>query len=145
VVVRPSAYALLEDAATRLAVADTARGCFLPGGGIEPGETPEDAVHREVSEECGLTVHVRPWSVRAIDIVYSADENAYFEKRSIFFEAQLDDPVLCAPAEHRLLWLSGNDAAQHLLHPSHRWAVTQWRAYRDRMRMDGTDPSRLTP
>ncbi len=30
----------------------------LPGGGIDPGETPEDAVVREILEETGLTVKI---------------------------------------------------------------------------------------
>ena len=30
----------------------------LPGGGMEPGETPEECIVREVREECGIAVEV---------------------------------------------------------------------------------------
>jgi len=33
-------------------------GWTLPGGGLEPGEEPEDAVVREVEEETGYTVRL---------------------------------------------------------------------------------------
>ncbi|MBQ9873383.1 MAG: NUDIX hydrolase [Thermoguttaceae bacterium] len=37
--------------------------CF-PGGGIEPGETPEEAIRREFREETGLEIRVRRFLAR---------------------------------------------------------------------------------
>ena len=56
--VRPSAYGLVIDRDGRLGVVRTPQGLFLAGGGIEPRETPHDAVVREMREECGLDVSV---------------------------------------------------------------------------------------
>ena len=64
-VVRPSAYGLVTDSEGRVAVVRTAHGLFLPGGGIEAGETAREAVTREVREECGLDVQLGSWAVHA--------------------------------------------------------------------------------
>jgi len=48
-------------AARRTRPAAAAGRWELPGGKVEPGETPEDAVVREVAEELGCTIGVDGW------------------------------------------------------------------------------------
>jgi 8-oxo-dGTP diphosphatase len=125
--VRPSAYGLVVDSENRIAVVRTPLGFFLPGGGMEPGETPRDAVLREVLEECGLEVRIGAWSARAVDFVYSPTEQVHFEKRNTFLDARPSGPrVTPREPDHELEWMSPPAAAANLAHPSHRWAVEQW-------------------
>lgn len=72
-VVMPSVGAVIHDEAGRILLAqnrDTG-GYMLPGGAIDPGESPRQAVVREVREETGLDVEpesiaavIGPWHVR---------------------------------------------------------------------------------
>lgn len=59
----PAVGAVVQDATGRLLVIlrgkEPAMGCWsLPGGRVEPGETHEQAVVREVAEETGIAVRV---------------------------------------------------------------------------------------
>ena len=126
-VIRPSAYGLLEDRDGRLAVVRSRDGIFLPGGGVDAGETPEEAVRREALEECGLIVRPGRWVVRAVQFAHSASERAHFEKRSTFMECATEGSDRTRlEAGHELLWVDEEEATRILNHASHAWAVRQW-------------------
>jgi 8-oxo-dGTP diphosphatase len=63
---RIAAYGVARDAEGRLLLARaspalTLRGrWFLPGGGVQHGESPPESLRREMEEESGLTVSVGP-------------------------------------------------------------------------------------
>jgi 8-oxo-dGTP diphosphatase len=56
---RPGACAVIRGADDRLAFVSSKGGrLFLPGGGLRPGEPPEDALLREIIEEIGWRAHI---------------------------------------------------------------------------------------
>lgn len=126
-VIRPSAYGLCAGEHGRLAVVRTARGTYLPGGGIDADESPEDAIAREAREEGGLILRVGVWRIRALQFVYSEPEQTHYEKRSTFIDCAVDGPgVPVLETDHELMWLSPQLAHDRLSHESQRWAVRCW-------------------
>ena len=63
---RMAAYGVVRDDEDRLLLARAAHtltiggSWFLPGGGVQHGESPVDSVRREIEEESGLVVTVGP-------------------------------------------------------------------------------------
>jgi 8-oxo-dGTP diphosphatase len=120
---RPSSYALVRNLHGDFAVARTAVACLLPGGGIDPGETPEQTVEREAQEECGLILMPLSRIGQAIEFSYSIASNAYYEKDSVFIAANVVGSTSPIEADHQLLWLNPDKTLSALSHGSHRWAV----------------------
>ena len=128
---RPGAYAVIEDDAGLIAVIATGRGWFLPGGGMDAGETAVDALQREVLEETGYEVSLIAEIGAAVDYVFAADKNTHFRLRSRFYHARLGPKVADgAEPDHRLVWLARDDAPSRLTRPSQAWAVERMSARR---------------
>ncbi|HWE68037.1 MAG TPA: NUDIX domain-containing protein [Acidimicrobiales bacterium] len=87
---RIAAYGVCVDAAGRLLLARAApsislRGrWFLPGGGVDHGESPADAVRREIQEEAGLTVELGPLLDVVSDVRMLPDETSLHTVRVIY-------------------------------------------------------------
>lgn len=120
---RPGAYAVLWRGGRLLVTRQDAPvpELQLPGGGIDPGEAPLRALHREVREETGWSIAapVRLGAYRRF--TYMPDYDLWAEKLCHVYLAR---PALClgAPTEagHSALWLAAGEAAASLTSPGDR-------------------------
>ena len=129
---RPAAFVILEQggriACVRVAWRRGGPKIDLPGGGLDPGETPAQAAARECGEEAGLRVAVEGEAFAAADHYFVNDEGASNNTRGRFFTGRLlgEAPELKIEDDHSLLWLDPTEALRALDRDSHAWAVAAW-------------------
>ncbi len=113
---RPGAYAILpREGRLLMTFQSTPEPEFqLPGGGIDPGESPVQALHREVWEETGWSI-ANPRRLGTYRrFVFMPEYDIMAEKICHIFLAR---PILCqrtVPMEpdHTALWLAPEMAAE---------------------------------
>jgi 8-oxo-dGTP diphosphatase len=117
---REAAYAVILDSDRRVAVVRGKSGLFLPGGGVEAGESPQEALLRESLEECGRPLEIMRAIGRAIQ--YCHGESGPFRAHHRFFEARFQGPT-ARPAADPLEWVYIDEASLWFRYESHVWAV----------------------
>jgi 8-oxo-dGTP diphosphatase len=122
-IVRPGAYAVIEGNDKRIALIETGDGYFLPGGGIEAGETEVYALKRELIEEIGYQISVMAEIESAVEYIKASEEEKYYQIQSKFYKIQIGSKIGSGiETDHRLVWLSPADALKLLTRQSQVWA-----------------------
>lgn len=100
----------------------------LPGGGIDPGESPIPALHREVMEETGWTM-TAPQRLGAFRrFVFMPEYDLWADKICTIYVAR---PVRChgpaLEAGHTAVWMPSDQATQFLANAGDRHFVQRAR------------------
>jgi 8-oxo-dGTP diphosphatase len=125
---RAAAYAVIRRADGRVAAVRAAvrggAGVWLPGGGAEAGESPEQTVLREIREELGQAARITGRIGEAVQYFHAHGDGCWYEMTAVFFRVELvGEPD--APAEHELVWLDAEREADAFLHACHAWAAAR--------------------
>lgn len=132
---RPGVYAILPRAGGVLLTCQMSPvlEIQLPGGGIDPGEQPVQALHREVFEETGWHI-ARPRRLGMFRrFVYMPEYALWAEKLCHVYVAW---PARCLSAptepEHEAIWMAPDHAVQMLGNDGDRHFLARY--------LSGSDP-----
>lgn len=129
-VIRIVAAVVVSDDGRLLVVRKRGTTTFMqPGGKIEPGETPADAVVREVGEELG----VRVVDVRELGrhIAIAANEPGHTVDAQLF-AVEVDGVPSAAAEIEEMAWIDPRDPGDIVLAPLTTGAVFDWVRSQDR-------------
>ncbi|MFP7569370.1 NUDIX domain-containing protein [Marivita sp. S2033] len=126
---RTGAYAILPGEDGLLVTYQSAENSEyqLPGGGVDPGESPTQALVREVHEETGWRI-ARPQRLGAYRrFTFMPEYDLWAEKLCLIYMAL---PVMCygppTEADHTALWMTPDIALRHLVNSGDREFVRRF-------------------
>ena len=125
---RTGAYAVIQnDKKQFLCVKDSEGLLFLVGGGVDEGESPENALLRESIEETGHEIRIAEEIGKAerhwISSKYPSDSQ---HNVGILYAAELLEKV-AEPVEQEIMcWVDYSELEKNLLHEHHLYLIKQY-------------------
>jgi hypothetical protein len=121
---REAAYGFLFNINDEIAVVQTSRGYFLPGGGIEADESHVACLIREFQEELGYVIEVNDYLSSGTLIGYAPGKSKCLEMVGHnYLVADTGRRTTKVEMDHMLVWLSLQDARTKLRLTHQAWAI----------------------
>lgn len=126
---RIGVYGVIPDhSGRRILVLQAPNGAdFLPGGGVEDGESDQATLTRELLEEFGVSVDIDRKLGRAAEYFYSKHRKTAYYHPATFYACS-NWHITADPLEdfNTLMMMPLDLALAQLKRPTRRWAVAQW-------------------
>jgi 8-oxo-dGTP diphosphatase len=117
-------YGIVIRESESIALTRTSKGYFLPGGGVDDGESLETALKREIREEIRYESVIGEKVGVAVQYLHAEDEKTYIKKIGHFYCATLAEKVsMPYETHHELVWRPRARALKLLTHEFQAWAV----------------------
>ena len=121
---REAAYGILFNANDEIAVVQTSRGYFLPGGGIEADEDHTACLVREFQEEIGFVVEVKVYLSSGTLIGYAPGKSKWLEMVGHnYLVTDTGVRTSIVEMDHALVWMPLKDARTKLRLTHQAWAI----------------------
>ena len=109
----------------KVGVAETPKGLFLLGGGIKPGETDEECIARECTEETGYQVIIKE-KICSAETYCKHPQIGFFHPIQTYYLGELTSKTK-EPTEkdHLLKWLEYENLKGKMFSEMQNWALMQ--------------------
>ena len=124
-VIRKGVYGVVFNDIGQVAVIKNPFGYFLPGGGLEDGESLEECLVREFKEETGYSITIKDFIGKASKYYFSDGFNHYRHPIGFFYIVDLEKRITdLIEKDHELLWIEPLEIANYL-YEHQVWAVNE--------------------
>lgn len=124
---REGVYGIVMNKENQIALIESPRGLFLPGGGIEADESHAESLVREFLEETGYSIVIEGYfdSASLYDLVPSV--NRYLRMVGHFYVVHLENKsVMPTEVDHKFVWHRASEAPKLLKLEHQAWVVQRF-------------------